>query len=87
MQSWDEFEQIGHRELPSCVDQFGMSKGLMCIVVNEFCVAMLKIFQPLVVPRYTQEALTKIAAQFEKQHGLPFIMGAIDGSHILVIAP
>jgi len=31
--------------------------------------------------------MKQIAAKFESLHGIPYILGAIDGSHISIIAP
>ncbi|CAM6129021.1 unnamed protein product [Calypogeia fissa] len=73
--------------LLGCADLYGVSEGLASIIVCDFCRAILKFIRPLVVPRLTKAALPRIAAKFEEKHGIPFIMGAIDGSHIPIIAP
>ena len=31
--------------------------------------------------------MEKFASEFENQHGIPYIVGAIDGSHIIIVAP
>lgn len=73
--------------LLGCVDLFGMSESLASIIVQEFCDVVLQYIRPLVVPQWNAKTLEKIAVAFEAKHDMPFIMGAIDGSHLPIIAP
>ena len=45
------------------------------------------LLKPLVFKRPTLVWMKKIAVEFETLHGIPLIIGAIDGSHIPIIAP
>lgn len=71
----------------ACADIFGISEGLACIIVREFCKAVIKFIRPLVIRKWTPESLPHIAAEFEAKQGIPYIIGAIDGSHVPIIAP
>ncbi|CAM6102538.1 unnamed protein product [Calypogeia fissa] len=73
--------------LLGCADLYGVSKGLASIVLRDFCRGIVKFIRPLVVPRLTKATLPRIVAKFEEKHEIPFIMGAINGSHIPIIAP
>ena len=43
--------------------------------------------RPLVFPKPTLSRMKQITLEFESLHGIPYILGAIDGSHIPIIAP
>jgi hypothetical protein len=38
---------------------------------------------PLVIPKLTSSKIAKIKSIFEDLYGIPLILGAIDGSHII----
>jgi hypothetical protein len=42
---------------------------------------------PLGVKKPTLARMNQISFEFEALHGIPYILGAIDGSHIPIIAP
>jgi hypothetical protein len=80
--------RLGSRKyLFSCVDQFDISESTTCIAVRQFCQAVLKVLWKQVVPKIDLVGQKKVAAEFEAKHEIPFIMGAIDGSHFLIVAP
>jgi hypothetical protein len=55
--------------------------------MREFCVAIRKHLQPLVIPKLTRNKIKEITTSFECLHGIPYILDAIDGSHVPIIAP
>jgi hypothetical protein len=71
----------------SCADHFGMHESITSIAIRQFCAAVLKILRPQVVQKNDLEGRRRAATEFESAHGIPFIMGAIDGSHIPIVAP
>lgn len=73
--------------LTMCGDLYGMSEATANIVVCEFCDVVCDFVLPLVVPKFTLNNCHLNATKFEEKHGIPCIMGAIDCSHIPIIAP
>ncbi|KAL2611493.1 hypothetical protein R1flu_023185 [Riccia fluitans] len=69
-----------------CADLYRMSKGAASIAVREMCAAIVDVFGPLVIPPYTLERAKKNSVEFEALWEIPYIIGAVDGSHIPVIA-
>ena len=68
-------------------DLYGVHKSTISIVVREFCRAVRKHLQPVFVQTPSESQFRVLASRFEKLHGIPYIIGAIDGSHIPVLAP
>ena len=68
-------------------DLFGLGESTTSIIVRECCEAIRILLKPLVFKRPTLVWMKKIDAEFEALHGIPLIIGAIDGSHIPIIAP
>lgn len=75
----NEYRSIGHL--------FGVSKTTVCSCVREFCTAVCTLLAPEQISFPDQEKLQDMAAYFENRWGLPQCVGAIDGSHIPIIAP
>jgi hypothetical protein len=73
--------------LQMCGEVYGISRSSASIIIKEFCVAIKKHLKPLVIRKQTESSLRAMAAEFEKLHGIPYIIGAVDGSHISIIAP
>jgi hypothetical protein len=73
--------------LTMCGDLYGMSEGTASIVVREFCEVIEKHLKPRLLPRLRSECLPAIARKFEELHGIPMILGAVDCSHIAILAP
>ena len=57
------------------------------IIVREFCAAIEKHLKPLVIEKQSAATLKRIAPEFEELRGLPYVIGAVDGSDIAIIAP
>ena len=68
-------------------DLYGVHKSTLSIIVREFCRAVRKYLQPVFVQTPSESQFRVLASKFEQLHGIPYIIGAIDGSHILVLAP
>ena len=68
-------------------DLYGVHKNILLIVVREFCRAVRKHLQPVFVQTSSESQFRILASRFEKLHDIPYIIGAIDGSHNLVLAP
>ena len=62
---------------------FGISRGCVCCIVHEVCEALM--------PRYIKwpegEKLKEVGEVFQSKWGYPQCCGAVDGSHILILAP
>lgn len=73
--------------LRGCTEIYGVHESTTSIIVREFCVAVEKHLKPLVIEKQTASTLRRIAAEFEELRGIPYVIGAVDGSHILIIVP
>ncbi|XP_040275584.1 protein ANTAGONIST OF LIKE HETEROCHROMATIN PROTEIN 1-like [Bufo bufo] len=74
-----EYRSIGHL--------FGVSKSTVCRCVQDFCKAVCTLLAPEIVHFPDSEKLKDMANYFEDRWGLPQCVGAIDGSHLPIIAP
>uniref|UniRef100_A0A1A8RNV6 Zgc:113227 n=1 Tax=Nothobranchius rachovii TaxID=451742 RepID=A0A1A8RNV6_9TELE len=66
---------------------FGVSTTSVCRCVQDFCKAVCKILLAEVIAFPTLQKLQEMADYFETRWGIPQCVGAIDGSHIPIIAP
>ncbi|XP_077340586.1 uncharacterized protein LOC143984150 [Lithobates pipiens] len=73
------YRSIGHL--------FDVSKSLVCWCVQDFCKAVCTLLAPEIVHFLDREKFKDVADYFENRWGLPQCIGAIDGSHIPIIAP
>ena len=67
-------------------DLYGVHKNTLSIIVREFCRAMRKYLQPVFVQTPSESQFRVLASKFEELYGIPYIIGAIDESHISVLA-
>ncbi|XP_049579200.1 uncharacterized protein zgc:113227 [Syngnathus scovelli] len=74
-----EYRSIGHL--------FGVSKTTVCRCLREFCSAACALLLPCHIRFPDPEMLAETAADIEARWGLPRCVGAINGSHIPIIAP
>ncbi|XP_016328345.1 uncharacterized protein LOC107677823 [Sinocyclocheilus anshuiensis] len=74
-----EYRSVGHL--------FGVSITTVCRCVQEFCAAAETLLVPEQIRYPDQEKFKEMAAYIENRWGLPHCIGAIDGSHIPIIAP
>lgn len=74
-----DYRSIGHL--------FGVSQTTVCRCVQTFCDAICKLLLPEFISFPDQERLKSMALYFENWFGLPQCVGAVDGSHIPILAP
>ncbi|XP_062302094.1 uncharacterized protein LOC134006997 [Osmerus eperlanus] len=74
-----EYRSVGHL--------FGVSITTVCRCVQEFSVAAEALLVPEQISFPDQEKFKEMAAYTENRWGLPQCIGAIDGSHIPILAP
>jgi hypothetical protein len=61
-------------------------KNTTSIIMKEFCSTIRKHLKPLVIPKLTKDIIKEIIFGFESVHGIPYILGSIDGNHIPIVA-
>ncbi len=66
---------------------YDIAKITTSIIVKKLCVAVKKHLKPLVIPKLTRNKIKEITTSFEHLHGIPYILGAMDGSHVPIITP
>ena len=71
----------------SCGEPFGIPNSTTSIPLREFCHIVKVHLMPLVISKLTSSRIAKISVDFENLHGIPLILGTIDGNHIPIIAP
>jgi hypothetical protein len=69
-----------------CGEFYGIVKSTTSIIVREFCVAIWKHLKPLVISKLIKNKIKEITISFECLHGIPYILSAIDGSLVPIIA-
>ena len=74
-----EYRTIGHL--------FGVARSTICVVVHEVCKPVVKVLQPKYIQFPTGDQLQTIVAGFEELWNIPQCVGAIDSSHMPVLAP
>ena len=68
-------------------DLFKLGESKTSIIVRKCCKAIRILLKTLVFNKPTLVWMKKIATKFEALHGILLIIGAINGSHIPIIAP
>ena len=68
-------------------DQYGIAKSTSHGIVLDFCNALKKKCRNLYIRWPSLARLREISQKFQSLHGIPWIAGAIDGSHIPIISP
>jgi hypothetical protein len=68
-------------------DLYGISENVASVIVRECCQAMVLHLKPMVIEPLTRERIISISQEFERLRGISYIIGAIDGNHIPIIAP
>ncbi|KAJ8390024.1 hypothetical protein AAFF_G00111850 [Aldrovandia affinis] len=74
-----DYRTVGHL--------FGVGVTTVCRCLHEFCQAVNQIVLPEVLSGPKPEDLEEMATAFERQWDVPQCIGAIDSSHIPIIAP
>jgi len=73
--------------LQMCGEVYGIAESMASIIVREFCVAIKKHLKPLVISKLTKNKIKEITTSFDCLCEIPYILGAINGSHVPIIAP
>ncbi len=83
-----DFARLGdEKTLQMCGELYGIVDSTTSIIVNFFGVVVRKHLKPLVMPKLTRNKIKEITTSFEHLHGIPYILGAMDGNHIPIITP
>jgi len=56
------------------------------IIARELCSTIQKHLKPLMILKSTRDNIKEIIVGFKILHKLPYILGAINGSHMLIVA-
>ena len=67
-------------------DLYGVAESTVSIIVREFYKAVRQHLQRILVQMPSESQFRILAKEFEALNGSPYVVGAIDGSHILVLA-
>ena len=73
--------------LQSIGDLYEVHKSTLSRIVREFCKAVRKYLQLVFIQTPDESQFRILARRFEQLHDIPYVIGAINGSHILVLAP
>ena len=68
-------------------DLYGVHKSTISIVVRELYRVVRKHLQSAFVQTSSKSQFRILTSRFEKLQDIPYIIGAIDGSHIPILAP
>jgi hypothetical protein len=68
-------------------DLYGVVESTVSTIVREFCKAVRPHLQRILVQMLSESTFRVLAKEFEALHGHPYVVGAIDGSYIPVLAP
>ena len=74
-----DYRSIGH--------MFGVAKGTVCVIVNDVCKAIVKVLLKQYVRFPSEEQIQDVVKGFETKFGFPQCIGAVDGTHIPILAP
>ena len=75
----DSYKTVGHL--------FGVSHSSVCLIVKEVCQAIVNKLLPIYIRIPEGDALKEVVRQFQSKYNFPQCIGAIDGSHIPIVAP
>ena len=62
-------------------------KSTACVIVNEVCGAIVTLLMPLYIKWPCGERLEETVTGFRSKWKFPQCVGAIDGTHIEIVAP
>ncbi len=74
-------------EYRSVAHLFGVGISTACDCVKDFCSSVETILLPEVIQMPNAEKLKELSLYFEQRWGVTPMCGAIDGSHIPILAP
>jgi hypothetical protein len=73
--------------LSTIADLYGIGENTASVIIQECCEAIKFHLKPLTIDTLTKEQITANSKEFEALHGIPYSIGTIDGSYILITAP
>jgi hypothetical protein len=66
---------------------YGIAECTISRIVKEFCKMVRLHLQKIFIQTPNENKLRVLAKDFERLHNIPYIIEAIDSSHILVLVP
>ena len=66
---------------------FRVAKGTVCVILHEVCNAIVQVLMKKYINFPTGQQLKETIDGFERLHGFPQCVGAVDGTHIEILAP
>jgi len=66
---------------------YGVAECTISGIVREFCKMVRLHLQKIFIQVPNENRFRVLAKEFERLHNIPYIIGAIDGSHVPVLAP
>lgn len=81
------FKLATNAEYRSVAHLFGVGISTACDCLKDFCSAIEEILLPEVIQFPGTEKLKVVSIDFEQRWGLPQCVGAVDGTHIPILAP
>ena len=66
---------------------YGIAEITASVIVRECCKAIKEQLLPIVIEKMNPEKMKIISTEFGVIRGIPYVIGAIDGSHIPIVAP
>ena len=75
----DSYRTVGHL--------FGVSRSSVYLIVKEVCQAIVNKLLPIYIRIPEGDTLKEVVRQFQSKYNFPQCIGAIDGSHIPIVAP
>ena len=70
-----------------CREVYRIAKSTTSRIVREFCVAIRVHLKAIVIENPTTRKIIRMVREFEELHKIPYVIRAINGSHIPIIAP
>jgi predicted DNA-binding protein YlxM (UPF0122 family) len=74
-------------EYKTIANLFGVSRSFVCVCIREVCCAITKRLSKVITFPRRQDLRELIIDGYEQKWGFPMCAGAIDGTHIPIIAP
>ena len=73
--------------LRMCGEMYDLAKSTSSVIVRKCCEVIRVLLKPLIFVKLTKQRIEVMASEFKELRGIPYIIGAVDGSHIPIIAP
>ncbi len=81
------FTRLGNENsLQMCGKFYGIIKSTTSNLMKEFYSVIRKHLKPLVIPKLIKDKIKRITTSLESLHGIPYILGVVNDSHIPIVA-